>query len=77
MASDVDKVLAEALSLPTEARATLAKRLLESLREDGDELDEEDRGRMHAALDAAEQESRAGLGRPVGEFLAELRQRTS
>ena len=76
MASDVDKVLADALRLPTEARAKLAGRLLESLQDGGEDLDDEDRVRLHTALDEAGLESRAGLGRPVGPFLAELRQRS-
>ncbi len=43
--------------------------------DDGDELDDEDRARLHLALDEAERESSAGRGRPLAEFLVELRSR--
>jgi Protein of unknown function DUF104 len=38
-----------------------------------DELDDEDRARLHSALDAADDELRAGKGIPGDQFLAELR----
>ena len=38
-----------------------------------DELDDEDRARLHSALDAADDELRAGKGIPGVQFLAELR----
>jgi hypothetical protein len=40
---------------------------------DVDDLDEDDRRRLHEALDQAAEEERAGLGRPAGDVLAELR----
>jgi hypothetical protein len=38
-----------------------------------DELDDEDRARLHSALDAAGDELRAGKSIPGDQFLAELR----
>jgi hypothetical protein len=38
-----------------------------------DELDDEDRARLHAALDAADDELRAGKGIPGEQFLGDLR----
>ena len=38
-----------------------------------DDLDDEDRARLHAALDAADEELRAGKGIPGDQFLADLR----
>lgn len=44
---------------------------------DADDLDDEDRARLHEALDASEVELRAGLGIPAADVIAELhRQRT-
>jgi hypothetical protein len=40
---------------------------------DGDELDEEDRARLHAALDRADDELRAGKGIPGGDIISALR----
>jgi hypothetical protein len=39
----------------------------------GDDLDHEDRARLHAALDAADDELRAGKGIPGEQVLAALR----
>lgn len=39
----------------------------------GDDLDQEDRERLHAALDAADDELRAGQGIPGEHILAALR----
>lgn len=38
-----------------------------------DDLDDEDRARLHAALDAADDELRAGKGVPGEQIIAELR----
>ena len=38
-----------------------------------DQLDDDDRARLHAALDAADDELRAGKGIPGGPFIAALR----
>jgi hypothetical protein len=40
---------------------------------DDDELDDEERARLHAALAASEQEFRAGQGIPAADVIAELR----
>lgn len=40
-----------------------------------DDLDDEDRARLHAALAASEEEFRAGKGIPAAEVIAELRRR--
>jgi hypothetical protein len=39
----------------------------------GDELDEEDRARLHASLEAADDELRAGKGIPGEQIIAALR----
>jgi hypothetical protein len=58
-------ILDEPTQLPegTEVEVTVAD----------DELDEEDRARLHAALEASEDEFRAGLGIPAADVIAELR----
>jgi hypothetical protein len=38
-----------------------------------DQLDDEERARLHAALEASEEEFRAGQGIPAAHVLAELR----
>ena len=38
-----------------------------------DDLDDEDRARLHAALEASEEEFKAGQGIPAAEVIAELR----
>lgn len=40
---------------------------------DVDELDADDRQRLHDALDGADKEERAGLGRTAADVLADLR----
>jgi len=58
-----------------------ARRYLEYLRDAGDpyahldtadELDDEERARLHASLKRGMEQAKAGKGRPVEEFLAEL-----
>lgn len=46
--------------------------VVEFVTADWDDLDDEDRARLHAALERADAEANAGLGRPVSEFLKEL-----
>ena len=41
--------------------------------EDGDELDDEDRAKLHAAIKASGAEFRAGKGIPSDEVIAELK----
>ncbi len=67
------------------AELSAARRYLEFLKErgadlfsgldEGDDLDPEERARLHAALERGLGEMRAGLGRPAEEVLAELRAR--
>ncbi len=38
-----------------------------------DDLDDEDRARLHAALETSEEEFKAGKGIPAAEVIAELR----
>ena len=40
---------------------------------DGDDLDDDDRARLHAALAASEEEFRLGQGIPAADVIAELR----
>jgi hypothetical protein len=43
--------------------------------DEADELDDEERARLHAAIERGLAEMRAGKGRPAAEVLAELRRR--
>ena len=43
---------------------------------EGDDLDDEERARLHAALDRADEELRAGKGIPAAQVIAELRRGT-
>ncbi len=62
-------VVDEGVDLPdgTEVRLTLVN--------DADDLDEEDRARLHAALDESQAEIDRGEGVPAREVIAELRNR--
>jgi hypothetical protein len=60
-------VLNEPTDLPEGSEVELA------VVDSGDELDDGDRARLHAALEASEEEFRAGLGVPAAEVIAELR----
>jgi hypothetical protein len=44
--------------------------------DEGDDLDEEDRARLHAALDRSQRDFLAGRGIPAEKVLAELRARS-
>jgi hypothetical protein len=55
---------------PTADRLELAEALIESL---DDDLDEDERQRLHAALDEAQADIEAGRTRPAAEVLADLR----
>lgn len=70
--------LDELLKLPDEERLEIARALLASLVEDeGDDLDDEDRQRLHEALDRSEEDVKAGRVRPGHMILEELRARAS
>ncbi len=43
--------------------------------DDGDQLDDEDRARLHAALDQAQGEIDRGEGMPADQYLAKMRTR--
>jgi hypothetical protein len=43
--------------------------------DEGDELDDEERERLHAAIRLGYEQMRAGRGRPIQEVVAELRSR--
>ena len=60
-------ILDEPTTLPDGAEIDLAPV------HDVDELDDQERQRLHEALDAADEQERAGLGRSVADVLADLR----
>ena len=62
-------VVDERVDLPEGAEVRL------SLVDEADELDDEDRARLHAALDQAQSEIDRGEGIPASEVIAELRKR--
>ena len=62
-------VVDEGVDLPDGTQVKLA------LVDDADELDDEDRARLHAALDASQAEIDRGEGVPASEVIAELRNR--
>ena len=74
MAPDVAKVVEDALKLPPDQRAEVVEELVRSL-DDGDDLDDEDRARLHAALRQSDAELRAGQGIPAADVLERLRTR--
>ena len=74
MAPRAAKVVAEALKLPPDERAQVVDELLRSL-DEGDDLEDEDRARLHAALRQSDEEFKAGLGIPAADVLARLRPR--
>ena len=69
MAGKSEHRLEELLRLPRDQRLELAEALVESL----DDLDEDDRQRLHAALDEAQADIEAGRTRPAADVLADLR----
>ena len=74
MAPNAAKVVEDALKLPPEDRAEIIEELVRSL-DDGDDLDDADRARLHAALRRSDQEFKAGKGIPAAELLEQLRKR--
>jgi len=76
MVANAEKVLAEALKLQREERTEVVDRLLRSLDdEEGDELDDDDRERLHAAIARSEDQFRAGEGVPAKAVLDRLTKR--
>jgi len=74
MAPDAAKVVADALKLSPDERAEVIEELVRSL-DQGDDLDDEDRARLHAALRRSDEEFRAGPGIPAAEVVDRLRSR--
>jgi uncharacterized protein (DUF2249 family) len=68
------KVIADALKLPPEERAEVIEELVRSL-DHGDELDDDDRERLHEALRVSEEEFKAGAAIPADDVLNRLRKR--
>jgi len=75
MAPRAAKVVAEALRLPPDERAQVVDELLRSLDEGDDDLEDDDRARLHAALRQSDEEFKAGLGIPAAVVLDRLRPR--
>lgn len=76
MAPDAEKLVSEALKLPAEERVELVDRLLKSLDdEEGDDLDAEDRERLHAAIERSEEQFLAGQAVPAKAVLDALRKK--
>ena len=62
-------VVDESVDLPDGAEVQIA------VVDGGDQLDDDDRARLHAAIEQAQDELDRGEGIPVAEFLAHLRSR--
>ena len=76
VAPDAEKLVSEALKLPAEERAELVDRLLKSLDdEEGDDLEDEDRERLHAAIGRSEEQFLAGQAIPAKAVLDALRKK--
>ena len=74
VAPDAQKILAEALKLSVEQRTEVVDLLLRSLDdEEGDDLDADDRERLHAAIGRSDEEFRTGRGIPAEIVLDRLR----
>ena len=75
MAPEATKtIIADALRLSPEGRAEVIEELVRSL-DEGDELDTEDRERLHAALRRSDDEFRAGAAISAEGVLDRLRAR--
>ena len=74
MSSGVAKIVEEALKLPPDERAEVIDELVRSL-DQGDDLDDADRARLHAALRQSDDEFRAGPAIPAADLLDRLRPR--
>lgn len=73
----VDRPLAGELRAPRRSLEFLEERGADPYArlDEGDDLDEAERARLHASIERGLGEMRAGLGRPADEVLAELRAR--
>jgi hypothetical protein len=72
MSLEASQVVAAALELPPDERADVIEALVRSL-DAGDELDDEDRGRLHEAILRSEEQLQAGRGVPAADVLDRLR----
>jgi hypothetical protein len=68
------ELLDQVLKLP-EADLRALRQLIDERLDLGDELDDDDRERLHAALDRALASHKAGLGEPADVVMARLRGR--
>lgn len=75
MSPDAAKLLEEALKLSPAERSEVADGILRSLEDDGDDLDDEERARLQAALAASEAEFASGEYRDASDVIADLRRR--
>ena len=76
MASNAEKIISEALKLAADERVEVVDRLLQSLDdEEGDELDDADRERLHSAIARSEEQFRSGQSVPAKTVLDRLRKR--
>ena len=76
MVANAERILAEALKLRREERTEVVDSLLRSLdEEEGDELDDEDRGQLHAAIARSDDQFRSGAGVPAEVVLDRLSKR--
>jgi hypothetical protein len=64
MAPEASKVVAAALALSADERAEVIEALVQSL-DSGDELDDDDRARLHAAILRSEEQFQAGDAVPA------------
>lgn len=73
MGPDAAKLLEQALKLSPEERSEVADGLLRSLDDDTDDLDDEERARLHHALAASEDDFAAGDYRDASDVISDLR----
>lgn len=74
MVARASKIVADALELPVEERAEVIEALVRSL-DDGDDLDEADREKLHAALLRSDEQVRTGDVSSADEVLEQLEKR--
>ena len=71
------ELISHLLDLPEQDREDLAWRLLSNVRDESaiDQLDDDDRERLHQSLWRSEEDVRSGRTRPAADLLVELRER--
>lgn len=74
MAPEASKVVAAALALSADERAEVIEALVQSL-DSGDELDDDDRARLHESLARSDGQFQAGEAVPAEAVLDRLRKR--